>query len=185
MIWRFVRRLAGNSRGGAMVEAAFVVPIIIMLLLAGFEIARLTLLHQKLDRAASAMADLVSQSEDLNQAQLNDMFNSIVHVMEPFEFGAKGLVIVSSIGRDGSNPTTMFWQQSGGGTMSATSQVGTAGNPPSLPAGFTVRPGEGLIVAEIYYDYSPYIFWDIVTAHQLYHRAYFRPRYGKIAAVIP
>jgi Flp pilus assembly protein TadG len=185
MIWRLFRRLAGSNRGGAMVEAAVVLPIIIMLLLAGFEIARLTLLHQKLDRAVSSMADLVSQSQDLNQTQLTDMFNSIAHIMEPFEMGGKGKVIVTSIGRQGSDPTTIFWQQSGAGTLSVTSQVGTAGGTPTLPTGFVVRPGEGLIIAEVYYDYSPFIFWDIVTAKQLYHRAYFRPRYGKIASVIP
>jgi Flp pilus assembly protein TadG len=184
-IARLIGRLRRDQRGGVLVEAAFTIPIAVMLLLAGFEVARLTLIHQKMDRAATAMADLVSQSEDITVAQLNDMFNAIEHIMEPFDLNAKGVVIVSSIGTPLSNPTTIYWQRNGAGTISATSQVGTEGNAPTLPTGFVVRDGEGLIVAEVYYDYAPLMFWDIVTPGQLYHRAFFRPRYGGLDVLNP
>ena len=144
-------------------------------MLAGFEVARLTLIHQKMDRAATAMADLVSQSEDITVAQLGDMFNAIQHIMEPFDLSGKGVVLVSSVGTVGANPTTIFWQRTGAGTVLASSQIGTEGNTPTLPSGMVVRSGEGLIVAEIYYNYAPLLFWDIVGANQLYHRAFFRP----------
>jgi Flp pilus assembly protein TadG len=180
-----IGRLRRSDRGGVLIESAFVLPIAIVLLLAGFEVARLTLIHQKMDRAATAMADLVSQSEDITVAQLNDMFNAIQHIMEPFDLSGKGVVIVSSIGTQGANPTTIYWQRTGAGSVIATSQVGTEGNAPTLPTGFVVRSGEGLIVAEVYYDYAPLLFWDILGANQLYHRAFFRPRYGGLEALNP
>lgn len=180
-----IGRLRRNERGSVLVEAAFTIPIALMLLLAGFEIARLTLIHQKMDRAATAMADLVSQSEDITVAQLSDMFNAIQHIMEPFDLATKGVVVVSSIGTPGVNPTTIYWQRTGAGGVVVTSQIGTEGNAPTLPAGFVVRSGEGLIVAEIYYDYAPLLFWDIVGPNQLYHRAFFRPRYGGLDILNP
>jgi Flp pilus assembly protein TadG len=180
-----IGRLRRDQRGGVLVEAAFVIPITLVLLLAGFEVARLTLIHQKMDRAATAMADLVSQSEDITVSQLNDMFNAIQHIMEPFDMASKGVVIVSSIGTPISNPTTIYWQRNGAGGITATSQIGTEGNPPTLPTGFVVRDGEGLIVAEVYYDYAPFLFWDIFTPNQLYHRAFFRPRYGGLDVLTP
>jgi Flp pilus assembly protein TadG len=180
-----IGRLRRDQRGGVLIEAAFTIPIAVMLLLAGFEVARLTLIHQKMDRAATAMADLVSQSEDITVAQLNDMFNAIEHIMEPFDLSTKGVVIVSSIGTPISNPTTIYWQRNGAGGITATSQIGTEGNAPTLPAGFVVRDGEGLIVAEVYYDYAPLMFWDILTPSQLYHRAFFRPRYGGLDVLTP
>lgn len=178
MMWNFIRRLRASERGGVMIEAALAIPILIVLLLAGFEISRLTLLNQKLDRAATSMADLVSQSKNLTTAQLTDMFSAIQHVMEPFDIGSSGKVVVSSIGAVGANPTTIFWQRTGSGAIAATSQIGAEGAVPALPAGLTIDSGEGLIVAEVFFDYTPYIFWDFVGANQLYHRAFFRPRYG-------
>lgn len=182
---RLLGRFGRDKRGGVLVEAAFTIPIAIILLLGGFEIARLTLIHQKMDRAATAMADLVSQSEDITVSQLNDMFSAIQHIMEPFELSSSGVVIVSSIGKPGSDPTTIYWQRNGAGGVTATSQVGTEGNAPNLPSGFVVRDGEGLIVAEVYYDYAPLLFWDIVGPNQLYHRAFFRPRYGGLDTLNP
>jgi Flp pilus assembly protein TadG len=178
MMWRFIQRLRASERGGVMIEAGLAIPILIVMLLAGFEISRLTLLNQKLDRAATSMADLVSQSKDLTSAQLTDMFSAIQHVMEPFDVGASGKVVVSSIGTVGANPTTIFWQRTGSGTITATSQIGIEGGTPTLPAGMTIATGEGLIVAEIFYDYTPFIFWDFVSANQIYRTAFFRPRFG-------
>lgn len=178
MIWNFIHRLRASEKGGIMIEAALAIPVLIVLLLAGFEISRLTLLNQKLDRAATSMADLVSQSKDLTTAQLTDMFSAIQHVMEPFDIGGSGKVVVSSIGTVGANPTTIFWQRTGSGSIVATSQIGAEGATPTLPAGMTIASGEALIVAEVFYDYTPFIFWDFVSANQLYHRAFYRPRFG-------
>jgi len=178
MMWNFIRRLRASEKGGIMIEAALAIPVLIVLLLAGFEISRLTLLSQKLDRAATSMADLVSQSKDLTSAQLTDMFSAIQHVMEPFDIGGSGKVVVSSIFTEGANPTIVSWQRTGSGTITATSQIGIEGGNPTLPAGMTIASGEGLVVAEVFYDYTPFIFWDIVSASQLYRRAFFRPRFG-------
>lgn len=180
-----VGRLIRDRRGGVLVESVFTIPVALMMLMGGFEIARLTLIHQKMDRAATAMADLVSQSEDISVSQLNDMFNAMQHIMEPFDMSGKGVVIVSSIGKPVSASTTIYWQRNGAGGVTATSQIGTEGNAPTLPTGFVVRDGESLIVAEVYYDYSPLLFFDFVGANQLYHRAFFRPRYGGLDVLTP
>jgi Flp pilus assembly protein TadG len=184
-IARLIGRLGRSERGGVLIEAAFTIPIALMLLMGGFEIARLTLIHQKMDRAATAMADLVSASEDISESQLADMFNAMQHIMEPFDISGSGVVVVSSIGKPVSGSTTIYWQRNGAGSISVTSQIGTEGNAPTLPAGFVVRDGEGLIVAEVYYDYQPLLFWDFVGANQLYHRAFFRPRYGGLDVINP
>ncbi len=178
MIWKFIRRLRASEKGGVMMEAGFAIPLLIVMLLAGFEISRLTLLNQKIDRAATSMADLVSQTKNLTTAQLTDMFAATKSVMEPFDVSGSGRVIVSSIGAVGANPTTIFWQRAGSGSIIATSKIGAEGGTPTLPAGMNIVAGEGLIVAEVFYDYTPFIFWDFVAASQLYQRAFFRPRFG-------
>ena len=105
--------------------------------------------------------------------------------LPPFEMTSKGVVIVTSMGTEGSNPTTIYWQNSGAGVVVAASKIGTPGNTPTLPGTMVVRSGEGLIAAEIYYNYTPFIFSDFVTPTQIYKVAYFRPRFDVIPALTP
>ena len=56
-------RFASDRRGSVIVELAFAVPVAIIIITGSYDAARLVLLHQKIDRASSAMADLVSQPQ--------------------------------------------------------------------------------------------------------------------------
>jgi hypothetical protein len=55
----------------------------------------------------------------------------------------------------------------------------------TLPTGFVVADGQTIIVAEVFYDYVPWILGNITGATQIYHRALFRPRYGGLTTLAP
>ncbi|CAN0416232.1 unnamed protein product [Discosporangium mesarthrocarpum] len=176
-----------RDRGGAsLVEIAFVMPILVTLLLGGVEIARYVLLHQKLDRVSSSIADLVSQGENISVADLQNIFDAAQFVAKPFDLLADGTVIVSSVSNPiGGQATRVNWQQAGAGTIPANSQIGTTGGSVTLPAGFTVADGQTIIIAEVFYDYVPWILGNFTGANQVYHRALFRPRYGGLSMLAP
>lgn len=182
----FFARLLRARRGSVVVEFAMAIPVLIVIALGGTEIARYTLLHQKLARTAVTMADLVSQAETLSQSDLTQLFASVGPVMDPFTMGTRGVVIVSEISASDGNPPRIDWQRTGGGTLAGeTSKLGSESAYANLPSGFVVRDGESVIVAEVYYDYSP-LFSDGLLGNQvLYHRAMFRPRFGSLAALSP
>lgn len=176
----------GDRSGASLIEMAFAMPILVTLLLGGVEIARYVLLHQKLDRVSSSIADLVSQAETISVPDLQNIFDAAQFVAKPFDLPASGTVIVSSISNPiGSPSTRVNWQKSGAGNIPATSQVGTAGGAATLPAGFTVADGQTIIIAEVFFDYVPWILGDFTSANQIYHRALFRPRYGGLTNLSP
>lgn len=176
-----------RDRGGAsLIELGFAMPILVTLLLGGVEIARYVLLHQKLDRVSSSIADLVSQAENISVADLQNIFDAAQFVAKPFNLPADGTVIVSSVSNPlGGQATKVNWQQAGAGNVPATSQIGTPGGSVTLPTGFVVADGQTIIIAEVFYDYEPWILGEITGAKQIYHRALFRPRYGGLTTLAP
>ncbi|MEX2455197.1 MAG: TadE/TadG family type IV pilus assembly protein [Rhodospirillaceae bacterium] len=185
-IARCWRRLAACRGGGMLVEMAMAMPVLLVLVLGGMEVARYVLLHQKLDRVASSIADLVSQAEIVSVADLQNIFDAAQYVAKPFDLPAGGTVVVSSV----SNPlgfpgVTINWQQSGAGGAAATSRIGTPGGSVSLPDGFILADGQTIVVAEVFFDYEPWVAGGITGPAQLYQRALFRPRYGGLTILNP
>ena len=180
------RDLCRDNGGASLIELGFAMPVLITLLLGGIEIARYVLLHQKLDRVASSIADLVSQAEVISVADMQNIFDAAQFVAKPFDLPGAGTVIVSSVSNPiGAPATKVNWQQSGAGSIPATSQVGTPGGGATLPAGFTVADGQTIVIAEVFFDYVPWILGDFTGANQIYHRALFRPRYGGLTTLNP
>ena len=99
------RRFGADRSGAALIELAFAIPVLVIVLLGCFEATRYVLLHQKMNRAAASTADLVAQLSAVTDAQLTDLFDAASQLLEPYDLGANGRVIVSSVHRpDAANP---------------------------------------------------------------------------------
>ncbi|WP_148301894.1 hypothetical protein [Sneathiella glossodoripedis] len=121
---------------------------------------------------------------------MDNLFNSTDHLAKPFDFTGSGMVVVTSVmGRNGQDPL-VIGQRSKGTITGVSSKIGNDGGTATLPAVFTdvngqtLSEGEGVIVSEVFYSYSPYFvgaggqffstnfFNDLVV----YRQAFFRPR---------
>ena len=171
--------LRKNIRGSAAVELALAFPILLLLCFGGFEVTRYILINQKISKTVSSMSDLVARSPSISAAEITQMFNAVPHLMEPFNEAADLRVIISSVVNYGAGPV-VTWQQSGGGTKVATSQIGVIDGSAILPDGFTLGVNENTIVAEIYYDYEPVVAPDVVAATTVYKRRFNMPRLGSL-----
>ena len=125
------------------------------------------------------VADLTSQAESLSEGDLNNLFLVTAQVMTPFNLTDQGQVIVSSVGAIDGNPPRIGWQRSYG-ALANSSAFGGDGSVPTFPPGFVVRDNENLIVAEVYYDYSPLIVSGVIDPVTLYNVAYFKPCFGSL-----
>jgi Flp pilus assembly protein TadG len=174
-----------DKAGVAIAEFALAFPFLVLLLLGGFEIGRYVLLEQKLESVAVQTADLVSQAQSISTSELDDIFLAASSIMAPFSLGDKGVIIVTSVSASGGQPAKVNWQRAGGGTASATSLIGTPGGNATLPAGFVVRNGESLIVAEAFYNFTPLLNFPLVplSAKQLYGEGLYRPRFGSLSTL--
>jgi Flp pilus assembly protein TadG len=176
---RLLRCCAGNIA----VEFALAAPVLMLLMLASAELARFVILHQKLDRVATTISDLVSRAETIKESDLTDIFNAAGEVAFPYDLAALGVVIVSSVTNPDGNGATVAWQRSGGGSYSGTSQIGGEGGGATLPDGFEVRQGETAIISEVYYDFTPFLSALIVEPKIIYRSAHHRPRLGTLKEV--
>lgn len=184
MISGLLRRVGRDRRGTLAVEFAIALPILMMLVLTGIEVTRYVLLNQKIERTAVTMSDLVSQSEALTEAGLDNLFLATEFVMEPFDITSNGLIVVSAISKSGSSTATIKWQRSFGGAASG-SAFGIEGGSASLPTGFVVRDGESIVVTEAFFDYQPAFFDDMLAPATLYSFAIFRPRFSALQQILP
>lgn len=107
-----VRKLRGDRSGVGAVEFALIAPVLIVLYMGSLEISVAMTVNKKLARAASTVADLVTQDEVVNKAFLKSMVNVAQSVMTPFRADAikvkiSGIVINAA----GLSTVVWSWQQ--------------------------------------------------------------------------
>lgn len=171
------------SRGVVAIEFAAMVPVLALMLIGVFEVTRYMIAIQKVDRIAVAMADYVSQTQTITQAELNDLFTAVSNISSPVSFDS-GIVIVSSIYKTSdTTPAQVVWQRQGAGTLSTPSHLGAQGDNATLPAGMTLVALEGMVAAEAIMDFEPVLFQDFVAPIRIYRTAFYRPRKSNQVAI--
>lgn len=172
-------RLARDLRGVAATEFALLLPILVMFGAGTIEYSRLILLTQKLQSGSFILADLTARDKTLSEEQLENIFLAIDQVIQPFDFAADGVAIVSSIGVDASDDPVISWQRIGSGTLAATSGLGDEGDDAVLPDELEIKAGETIIAAEVFYDFEP-IFPLGLSPRVIRRVAYYKPRLGTL-----
>jgi Flp pilus assembly protein TadG len=174
-----------DSGGSVYAETAVSLLVLSLTTLAGVEIGRYVLLKQKLDRAVASVADVAAQGQTISVADLDNLYAAAVDILKPFTLDGVGTVIVSSVSTTGANPPKVDWQRAGGSDISVGSAIGAEGQNATLPAELTVRSGEEVIVAEVYYNFTPWLAPWVASPGQIYNRAFYRPRQGPLTTLQP
>jgi Flp pilus assembly protein TadG len=180
-------RLWRDRRAALVSEFAASLPLLLILVMSGFECSRYVILNQKLDRVTTTVADLVAQEVDITTVEMTALFDAIAPIISPFTFGANGKMIVTSVVLHTDGVTKkVAWQQSYG-SLGQVSKIGVAGGNATLPAGMTIRTNETIIVGEVFYDFVPFFvtnwFSSTPLAQIVYHRAFYRPRFGALTTI--
>ena len=190
--YRFCGFLGGfirNHRGVAMAEFALMLPVLMLLTAGSFEVARYALMTQKLDRIAATLSDLIARSsiENITETEISNIIDSALFMAQPFDISTGNMIILTSVqGRAGQAPEILS-QRVSGSVTGVSSNIGNGiGGDATLPSAFpdagsgeTLSDGETLIIAEVYFDYEPYLTGDIGFFGDMLLRAhaYFRPRF--------
>ncbi|MCG8505093.1 MAG: pilus assembly protein [Sphingomonadales bacterium] len=178
------RRLGQDARGSVLVELALAVPVVTGLIIGGVELSRYAQIHQKMNRLALQMSDLVTQSDSLRESDFTNIFGAVVHIVDPYNMATDGRVIISSVSF-AAGGTVINWQRNNGGALSVTSQIGNEGGAATLPAGLTLQDGDELIISEVFFSFTPILFNQVIPPRQIQHISYMRPRFGTLDHVDP
>ena len=175
-------RLIKDERGAIAAEFAFTVPLLILLLIGGFDYGRYILLHQKVQRTTSTVADLAAR-EEVDAITVAPVLDAARYVMTPFDLDQRLVVIISEVRGDPDDDPIVTWQvrdshwSAGAGGSPPDSQIGAEGEVATLREGVAVTEGEILIIAETFYRPSGF-FMPQFNDELVYHQSLYRPRWG-------
>lgn len=164
-----------NQSGSILIEAAIFLPMLALFLVFSFETARYILINQKLSRASASLNDLLSRVES-PEIQINDFINIVAQTMDPFYSEDAMRVFSNIMTKPVDSSAEIMWHYSGGGTLTATSILGTMGAIPTMPDDFTWRDNETILSTEIYYQYEPFFNLPTWDGRVLYVVSFNKPR---------
>lgn len=160
--------LAQNESGVAAVEFALIAPILITLFLGAFEFSQAITVDRKLTALASSTADLVAQTEDIDDTEMQNIFQASTVILTPFGTGSL-TVIVSGITIDGSGDATVTWSDTYQGTARPT------GSSVSLPPALIVN-NTCLVMSETTYNFKSVVGQFLTSGVNMDDTFYLRPR---------
>lgn len=163
-----VARLAKDERGVSAVEFAMLLPLMVSLYLGAVEVSQGIGADRKVTLTARTIADLVSQTTSINNADMTNSLNAASAVIAPFS-AAQLKVVVSSIKIDAQGKATIAWSDTLNGTARA------VGSTVTLPSALAI-PNSSLIWSEVSYNYKPVIGYVVSGTLNLKDQIYMRPR---------
>lgn len=164
-----------------MVEFALCAPVLMLLLLGCLEGARFLIINQKQEKIAFTVSDVVAQSTELTTAGIDQLLAATQDMMDPYTFGENGIIIITSVTKNVGEDPVVNWRYSGGGQLaSQESQIGEIGEDAVLPSGFTLNDRDNIIIAEVYYHFTPLYISRLFGDRVLYKMAIYKPRLGEL-----
>ena len=142
-----VRKLRGDRSGVGAVEFALIAPVLIVLYMGSLEVSVAMSVNKKLARAASTVADLVTQSDKTDKATLKSMINVAQSVMTPFKSdGIKLKVTGIEIDSKGVGTAKWSWKEDN-------TRPYTVGSTQTLPSDLAI-PDTFLVRTELEFDHD-------------------------------
>ncbi|MGP0090406.1 MAG: TadE/TadG family type IV pilus assembly protein [Xanthobacteraceae bacterium] len=159
---------AGDRRAVSAVEFAILLPVMIGFYLGSVETTEGIAISQQVSVTAATIANLVSQSTSINNAQMSDILAASSAVLTPYPV-ANATVVVSSITIDANGNATVAWSDTLNGTARPVGQVVT------LPAALDVA-NTSVILGEATYAFTPDLGYVITGTLTLSGSMYYAPR---------
>ena len=163
------RPVFGDKSGIALIEFAFVFPVLLLLFLAGYQIMDGLSCKRKVSIADRTVADLTAQSTQLSGSDVDNILAASTQVMAPYPVN-QASVRVSQVYTDKTGKSTVSWSRS--------LPTGTAiakGTSFSLPAAL-VSNDTYWILSETTYAYNPRVSFQMVGPMALTDNLFMSPR---------
>jgi Flp pilus assembly protein TadG len=180
---KFLHHQAGLN----VIEFAFVLPIMILVVTGIFEITMYTLAINKISHTAGVINDLVArESESITRAQLTAdvtaALSAVPKLLEPFSANPSQVIVslVYNLGQTANVANMRLnWQVKYKNT--GNSKFGIPPNAPvNMPNGLTVTNDTEAVITEIFYTYTPLVFRDFFQPIAMYQTVVHVPRFGTL-----
>ncbi|WP_022682674.1 TadE/TadG family type IV pilus assembly protein [Sphingobium bisphenolivorans] len=164
-IGRFARLIRNCENGVALVEFAYALPFLILLIFAGAELANLAIANARVSAITSMVADGAARVRDrIDENDVNDIIIGAKYAGESLDLTSRGRIIISTLEDNAATTSTtdqvITWQRCKGIKSIASSQlIGSEGQVLTTGIGasgnLSATPGNPVVVVDIFYDYRP------------------------------
>lgn len=154
-------------RGSAITEFVLILPMMALLFAGTVEATRLLRLDRKLQNAAYATADLVTQKPSIDNNRMSDVLLAADLVMEPFVVDGLGVGISSVVFDPTDGTPAVDWAESHRGGTVPDAVIKADGMGP---------PGDSVVIVRATYDYVPLFGEFVFGTIPLEELAFARPR---------
>jgi hypothetical protein len=149
-----------SRRGTAAVEFALVAPLLALLALGLADLGLWLRSWSRLNRVSAQVADVLTRRDSLDAATLAAVVAAGQAMAGGIDVtGSSGATIVSAVqggGTGNGSGNTMLWQKRVG-SHRFTSRFGSGGGAVVLPGQVQLRPGEMVIIAELFTGGGPWV----------------------------
>lgn len=150
--WNKMKSWWQETEGIAATEAAFILPVMILLLLGAFDVGRGILMNQKVISSSQVGADLIARNMFVDTDIVDETVEAARLTLEPYDTTSFGIDIVSLEFDEDQNPE-ILWRETRNMSANNASVTSTAGMFPE---------GEGVVIVTVAYRYEP-TFGDVIT----------------------
>jgi len=164
------RRLRGDAKGVAAVEFALVVPLVIVVYAAGFEVTQAATVYRKLTDTTVQLANVTSQYTSVAKADIDNIMGASAQIMAPYSTTPLAAVL-SEVQTDSHGAATVVWSEPypvGGPSLAVGSAV-------AMPANFA-SPNAYYILVQTTYGYTPTVGAAFVNTIPMTNQIFMVPR---------
>lgn len=152
-------RLPRDTNGVAAVEFAYIAPILLVMLMATWELSRAVSIDRRLNSVSAMASELVAREEMVDEADLKSIYASLDHVMKPYDDSSL-VVRLMQVRTDNNGATKVEWSTELDTTAVAEGGGGALNSPYSHCSNYAIEPelqqnGTRVVVAEVGYNYQP------------------------------
>ena len=165
----WLNRFLSDVRGVSAVEFALIVPILVALYLGAAELSQALTAQRKLTQVATMVGDLVTQDDNISDAEMDDIIDAAGSVLSPFGEADLTLRVTSIRLDDPDDGHYVHWSE--GSYIDAHPLDAELDIPEGL-----LTVGSSIILVEATYDHTSLFNSVIDGSVEIADTAYLRPR---------
>ncbi|WP_411818117.1 TadE/TadG family type IV pilus assembly protein [Hyphococcus sp. DH-69] len=147
-----LRRWRKADSGIAATEFAVLLPVLVLLFFGLIEASNAMTVNRKVAISANTLADLVAQSEEIKESEVDDLFAGVMEIIRPSDPTNMTLKLSSVVLDEDGNPVVHWSRDNNGGEPYAEGQEFT-----KLSDDTIIPSIASLIIVEMSYTYQPSI----------------------------